>query len=150
MREKNIKALVGDVINDIEDVVAFGQELDRLGVNYKFFSDIDETTALSSVLIILNEQSKYEREANVFVHKVISDRIPIIAIYTDISDNKDIHDSISFTENVVRLWNKIPAFADERYMVATVHIPLCNLKLIIKRNDFIKGTKLDPSDYYLL
>lgn len=57
---------------------------------------------------------------------------------------------MQFTERITKLWNKISTFEKERYMVATIHIPLNDFKSIIQRKDFVKGTILDPSDYYLL
>lgn len=148
--KKRIMALVVDPLDDSMNVHLLERQLDLLGVKYKFFKDIDETIALKSVLIILNEQCQYGSDASLFIHYAIINRIPMIVIYTDMNDNKDIHDSISFTHNTIKLWNKIPAFEEERYKVATVHILLGNLKQIINRNDFVKGTLLDPSDYYLL
>lgn len=145
-----IKAIVADISNDSKNFFHLEQQLDGLGIKYKYFKEIDDKTVLSSVLIILNEQSVYRADTNSFVHYIITNRIPMIVIYTDINDNKDIHDSMSFKEGVTRLWSKIPAFSDERYMVATVHIHLGDLKRILKSNDFVKGTTLDPSDYYLL
>lgn len=150
MKEEKMIALVGDFLYDSKNVILLEKQLDSLGVEYKYFKDIDDVVDLDSVVIILNNKCEYEFDADSFIRCVISNRIPIIVVYTDVDDNESIHNSISFTDNTIGLWKKIPSFADERYMVATVHIPLCDLMQIIRRNDFVKGTMLDPSDYYLL
>lgn len=149
-RNDKIIALIGDLLNDSEDVKSLVLQLKHLRVKWQYFEDINDDMQLKSVVLILNEKCKYGSDANLFIQCAIFKRIPMIVIYTDMTDNKEIHDSICFTNNAIKLWSKIPAFDKERYVVATVHIPLSDLRQIIHSNDFIRGTMLDPSDYYLL
>lgn len=149
-KKNKVIALVGDFLYDTENVKILEKRLNELCGKCQYYKDVDDNMLLISVVLILDEKCSYESDANSFIHYAITNRIPIIVVYTEIEDNSEIHDSISFTERATKLWTKIPAFNEERYMVATVHIPLNDLKQIIRSNDFIKGTMLDPSDYYLL
>ena len=149
-KKNKVVAMVGDLLNDYSNVSLIERQLVNLGVKWQYFKDINTSMLVTSIVLVLNDKCVYDTEVNMFLHHTIFERIPIIVIYTDINDNKEIHDSASFTDAVTKLWHKISAFGEERYMVATVHIPLCDLKQIIKSHDFVKGTNLDPSDYYLL
>lgn len=148
--KNKVIALVGDFLDDAENVKILEKRLNELCDKCRYYKDVDDNMLLVSVVLILNEKSLYASDANSFIHYAITNRIPIIVVYTEIENNREIHDSISFTERATKLWTKIPAFAKERYMVATVHISFSDLKQIIRSNDFIKGTMLYPSDYYLL
>lgn len=145
-----VVAIIGDLLNDSSNVHLLKHQLANLGVNGQYFMDICNELSVISIVLILNENSVYNNDINDFMHYVIRERIPIIVIYTNISDNAEIHDSVSFTDNAIKLWKEIPSFYEERYMVPTVHILLSDLKQIIRNRDFEKGTMLDPSDYYLL
>lgn len=149
-KKNKVVAIVGDLFNDSGNVTILQRQLESFGVKSLYFKDRNTNMQLTSIVLVLNDKSEYGTDADVFIHNAICERIPIIVIYTDINDNKEIHDSVSFTDYATRLWHKIPAFDEERYMIATVHIPLGDLKQIIKSHDFEKGTNLDPSDYYLL
>lgn len=145
-----VLAIVGDLLNDSGNVTMLQRQLVIFGVKSLYFKDLNTNMQLTSIILVLNEKCEYATDADLFIHNAICERIPIIVIYTDINDYREIHDSVSFTDSTKRLWHKIPAFDEERYMIATVHIPLGDLKQIIKSHDFEKGTNLDPSDYYLL
>lgn len=149
VKSSKVIALVGDSSHDIENVHLISKKLSELGANNMLYTDIDDNVVLNSVVLILNGKSEYRTDVNTFVHGIIDKRIPIIVIYSEVNDNKEIHDSTCFTEYVSKLWELVPAFAEERFVVPTVHILLCDLRQIIKSNDFAKGTRLDPSDYYL-
>ena len=138
------------MLNDSSNVYLLKQQLANLRVNGQYFMDINNDVSVDTIMLILNGKSEYGNDANDFIHYGILDRIPIVVIYTSMSDNNEIHDSESFTDNAIKLWQKIPVFDEERYMVTTVHVLLCDLKQIIRSHDFVKGTTLDPSDYYLL
>lgn len=150
VKKSKVIALVGDSLHDIENVHLISKTLSELGANNMLYTDIDDNVMLNSVVLILNGKSEYRTDANTFIHSIIDKHIPIIVIYSEINDNKDIHDSTCFTEYVSKLWELVPAFSEELFVVPTVHILSCDLRQIIKSNDFAKGTMLDPSDYYLL
>lgn len=147
--EKTI-ALVADYLSDADSVTQVSKLLLQLGRKSLCYKEINDNIDLVSIIIIFNAKSNYGIDVNSFLHYSIPKRIPIIAIYTDVADNEEIHDSNSFSKYVTDLWDKIPAFEHEHYIVPTVHIPLNDLNQIIKSNDFRIGTTLDPSDYYLL
>lgn len=148
--KEKIIALVGSCRNDSDDVNLIGRQLAQLGCKSLFYEKIDTIVNLSTVILIFTAKSDYDASVNSFLHYVINKRIPIIAIYTDVKDNEEIHDSNNFSKYVTDLWHKIPAFEDEHYVVPTVHILLDDLSQIIKSKDFYVGSTLDPSDYYLL
>lgn len=152
MKEKKEKiiALVGDYLSDANDVMQISKLLSQLGCKCLYYKDVDENSDLLSVIILFNTRSTYGFDVNSFLQYSISKRVPVIAIYTDVKDNEEIHDSNNFSKFVTDLWQKIPAFEDEHYMVPTVHILLGDLNQIIKSKDFYVGSTLDPSDYYLL
>lgn len=152
MKENKDKiiALVGDYLSDADNIAQVTKLLSQLGCKSLYYKDVDEKSELLSVIIIFNTKSTYGCDVNSFLQYSIPKRVPVIAIYTEVKDNEEIHNSNNFSKFVTDLWHKIPAFEDEHYVVPTVHIPLGDLNQIIKSKDFYIGSTLDPSDYYLL
>ena len=49
--------------------------------------------------------------------------LPVIVIYPDFTEKKEIHNKSGFTDEVRALWDKLPIFRDSMNSVATLHVP---------------------------
>ena len=103
-----------------------------------------------SVIIIFNSKSEFEYEDDAFLNYAIYNKVPITAIYTDISKSSEIHENNFLSGKVTSLWESLPSFENKRFTVPTIHITINELDQVVRSNDFQVGTNLDPSDYYIL
>ena len=65
--------------------------------------------------LALNEEMEYG---------ILKKKLPVIVVYPDFKDLCDIYDWFtSSTQEVLNLWNRLPAFRDNMDQVPTLHIP---------------------------
>ena len=55
--------------------------------------------------------------------------LPVIVVYPEYIENRDIVDANGIRKQVMRLWEQLPVFKDNMYKVPTIHVP-CNKRFI--------------------
>lgn len=149
-KKEKIVALIGDYFADKEAMCSVSDTLTQIGKKCLFYKDIEEKHEIVSVIIIFNSKCSFDYDVDAFINYAIFNKVPIIAIYTNINSKSEIHDANTFSSKITSLWKCSPSFDNERFTVPTVHITLNELSKIVRNNDFEVGTNLEPSDYYIL
>lgn len=78
--------------------------------------------------------------------------LPIIVIYPDYEDPKDLLNSSKgdLNNNIKTLWTQLPAFNNNKYKIPVLHIPLKRvyIEAALINNDFMVNTKTKAEDYF--
>lgn len=149
-KKEKITALIGGYFADKEAMCSVRDILTHFGKKCLFYKDIEEKYEIASVIIIFNSNRSFEYDVDAFINYAIFNKVPIVAIYTNIINKSEIHDANTFSSKITSLWKCLPSFDNERFTVPTVHITLNELSMVVRNNDFEVGTNLEPSDYYIL
>ena len=149
-KKDKIAALIGNYFRDNKTMTYINSTISKFGIKSMFYKDINSKCDVISVIIIFNSKSEFEYEDDAFLNYAIYNKVPITAIYTDISKSSEIHENNFLSGKVTSLWESLPSFENKRFTVPTIHITINELDQVVRSNDFQVGTNLDPSDYYIL
>lgn len=78
--------------------------------------------------------------------------LPLIVIYPDLKTTKDLRNSnnSNFSTTVINLWDKVPAFRNNKSKVPVLHIPMDKeiIRKALNNSDFRINSGKIPGDYY--
>lgn len=76
-----------------------------------------------NIILFLSEYTKNSKALREEIDFGINNKgLPIIVVYPDFSEKREIHNSLKITDQVLELWDKLPIFRENMRKVATVHI----------------------------
>ncbi len=75
--------------------------------------------------------------------------LPIIVVYPEYQEKKDIAEDGEINENIINLWDKLPVFRDNMDQVPTLHIPFKKdlIKKALEDENFMVQTKTENGKY---
>lgn len=111
----------------------------------------DRISNSKNIIFFLSEHTKNSQALREELDYAINTKgLPIIVVYPDFSEKKDIANKDGLKNNVKKLWDNLPIFRDSLHKVPVIHVP--NKKSLIKsaleNKDFMVNTKGDPGEYF--
>lgn len=107
-----------------------------------------------NIILILSEDTFQSRSLKEELEYGIGRlRLPVIVIYTEIREKKDMLVSGKNNMNfkVHYFWNKLPLFKKLKSQVPVLHVPF-NKEMVakaLKKSNFVRNTHIKPNNYML-
>ena len=108
-----------------------------------------------NIILFLSSITKNSRALSHEMHYGINcQELPIIVIYPDYKKESDIYDytpSLCISQNIKKLWNKLPKFKDNKSEVPVVHLPLKKdlIEVALQDERFMVQTKCGCNGDYI-
>ena len=103
-----------------------------------------------NIILFLSEITANSRALREEIEYGINNcELPIIVVYPEYQEKKDIAEDGEINENIINLWDKLPVFRDNMDQVPTLHIPFKKdlIKKALEDKNFMVQTKTENGKY---
>ena len=111
----------------------------------------DRLNLSKNIILFLSDITRNSRALREEIDYGINTKgLPVIVIYPDFTEKKEIHNKFGFTDELRALWDKLPVFRDSMNSVATLHTPYKYqlIKEALDNPDFMVQTMGNADKYY--
>lgn len=113
----------------------------------------DRINKSKNLVFFLSKDTKSSRAVREEINHAINvNQIPVIVVYTDFKEKKDIINCKSGTirKQIKDIWDQVPLFRNSKHKVPVLHIPYKKeiLRDALNNPNFRYSTKTKPNDYF--
>lgn len=105
----------------------------------------------ANIILLLSKNTRSSRALREEIEYGINTLgIPVIVVYPDYSEKKDISDNSSLKMSIKKLWDNLPSFRDSLNKIASLHVPYDKdlIAQALKDPDLRKNTMAKAGIYF--